>query len=132
MLMLLLSPSFAYIKRINWTTASKEESNPLSQWLKKQGQPSLFVKKVTAESPNPVATAKKIAETMDTKPHVLKNMPEHNTSDMAGISMVTGRATTKGKAVRRQKERGIRHGMWRIFAVVKDTDITIASVDHFL
>lgn len=51
---------------------------------------------------------------------------------LAGISMVTGRATTKGKAVRRQKERGIRHGMWRIFAVVKDTDITIASVDHFL
>lgn len=118
MIMLLLSLSSAEMKA-KWTPADEEGSGPLPQSMKKR-QRLLQLEKVIAESPDPAATLKKVADSMNIKPHVLKKMLKRNAADMA---------STGGQVDQRRRGTG---GLRRKFAIVLGTGIVAASVNHFL
>lgn len=117
-IMLLLSPQLCAAElKAKWTPANEDGAGPLPQSMKKRQQ-LLHLEKVIADSPDPAATLKRVAESMGMKPRELGDMLERNAADMG----------TAIKKPRGKKRRFIR----RKLVVLLATAIAAASVNHFL
>jgi hypothetical protein len=116
MMLLSMQPCSAELKA-KWTPANEDGAGPLPQSMKKRQQ-LLHLEKVIADSHDPAATLKKVAESMGMKPRDLGDMLERNAADMSG-----GVVKPRGK-----KRRFVR----RKLALLLAAAIAAASVNHFL